>query len=140
VPAAAGAPAAGGPEPSRRSLSALLSHARRFPGAQPRRRFEFPPELEPAPVAVDPSVQLTDERLKFGGAYPRSMRQHPIHFGFMASVGVGLALLAYFIIMNVGQLLLWIGAASSSPSGLTRSCGGLKPAGCRVRRGLRCRC
>ncbi|WP_444826180.1 AI-2E family transporter [Arthrobacter sp. H41] len=84
---------------------------RPLPGAQPRPRFEFPPEREPDPVAVDPSVQLTDERLKFGGAYPRSMRQHPIHFGFMMSVGVGLALLAFFIITNVTQLLLWIGAA-----------------------------
>lgn len=37
--------------------------------------------------------------------------QHPIHFGFMATVGVGLALLVFFIITNVGQLLVWIGAA-----------------------------
>ena len=62
-------------------------------------------------MAVDPEVSLADERLKFGGAYPRSMRAHPIHFGFMMSVGVGLALLAFFIITNVGQLLVWIGAA-----------------------------
>nr|WP_309124432.1 AI-2E family transporter [Arthrobacter sp.] len=54
---------------------------------------------------------MSDERLKFGGPQPRSMRQHPIHFGFMASVGAGLALLAYFMITNVGQLLVWIGAA-----------------------------
>ncbi|MCU1631994.1 MAG: permease [Micrococcaceae bacterium] len=39
------------------------------------------------------------------------MQTHPIHFGFMMSVGVGLALLAFFIITNVGQLLVWIGAA-----------------------------
>jgi predicted PurR-regulated permease PerM len=93
-------------------MASLFARLRRpIPGAQPRRRFEFPPEVEPLPVIVDPTVQLTDERLKFGGAAPRSMRQHPIHFGFMASIGVGLALLAFFMIMNVGQLLLWIGAA-----------------------------
>jgi predicted PurR-regulated permease PerM len=98
------------PPPS--ALRSLFSLARRsLPTAQPRPRFEFPPELEPGPVAVDPDVSLTDERLKFGGAYPRTMRSHPIHFGFMMSVGVGLALLAFFIITNVGQLLVWIGAA-----------------------------
>ncbi|GAA1341389.1 putative PurR-regulated permease PerM [Arthrobacter roseus] len=37
--------------------------------------------------------------------------RHPIHFGFMASVGVGLALLLFFILTNVGQLLVWISAA-----------------------------
>jgi predicted PurR-regulated permease PerM len=106
------APDAAGPAVSKARMASLFARLRRpIPGAQPRRRFEFPPEIEPLPVVVDPTVQLTDERLKFGGAPPRSMRQHPIHFGFMASVGVGLALLAYFMIMNVGQLLLWIGAA-----------------------------
>jgi hypothetical protein len=48
------------------------------------------------------------------------MRQHPIHFGFMASVGGGLALLAYFMIMNVGQLLLWIGRCPVHRPGLDR--------------------
>lgn len=41
----------------------------------------------------------------------KSPVRHPIHFGFMASVGVGLALLVFFIITNVGQLLIWISAA-----------------------------
>ncbi len=107
-------PAGSGADPAlaQGRMAALFTRLRRpIPGAQPRRRFEFPPEVDPLPVPVDPSVQLTDERLKFGGLPPRSMRQHPIHFGFMASVGAGLALLAYFMIMNVGQLLLWIGAA-----------------------------
>ncbi|WRH26490.1 AI-2E family transporter [Arthrobacter sp. JZ12] len=80
------------------------------PVAQPRPRFEFPPERYDT-IPVDESVNISDERLKFGGGQPRSMRQHPIHFGFMASVGAGLALLAYFMITNVGQLLVWIGAA-----------------------------
>lgn len=94
------------------TLRSLFSLARRsLPSAQPRPRFEFPPEVDRGPVAVDPDVALSDERLKFGGAYPRAMRSHPIHFGFMMSVGVGLALLAFFIITNVGELLVWIGAA-----------------------------
>lgn len=90
----------------------LFTRARKsLPAAQPRPRFEFPPESEPDTVAVDPDVLLTDQRLKFGGSYPENMRAHPIHFGFMLSVGVGLALLAFFIITNVGPLLVWIGAA-----------------------------
>ena len=90
----------------------LLSRFRRLvPSARPRPRFEFPPEREPGPVAIDADVHLADDRLKFGGPYPRSMRSHPIHFGFMTTVGVGLALLAFFIITNVGELLVWIGAA-----------------------------
>lgn len=96
----------------RRGLGGLFGRARKtFPVAQPRRRFEFPPERVSERIAVDENVALGDDRLKFSGAPNRSMRHHPIHFGFMASVGFGLALLAYFIITNIGQLLLWIGAA-----------------------------
>lgn len=98
-------------EPRRRGLGPAMTRLRSMvPVAQPRPRFEFPPERA-GRVPVDESVSIGDDRLKFGGAQPRSMRQHPIHFGFMASVGVGLALLAYFMITNVGQLLVWIGAA-----------------------------
>lgn len=106
----AAAPGDGTPPPS--TMRSLFSLARKsLPTAQPRPRFEFPPEREPVGVAVDPDVSLADERLKFSGPDRRSMRTHPIHFGFMMSVGVGLALLAFFIITNVGQLLVWIGAA-----------------------------
>ncbi len=95
----------------RRGLGFAIARLRRVvPVAQPRPRFEFPPE-QVDEVPVDESVRIDDDRLKFGGAGQRSMRQHPIHFGFMASVGAGLALLAYFMITNVGQLLVWIGAA-----------------------------
>ncbi len=58
----------------------------------PETRLELPPPAAPVTVGKNPS-------------------RHPIHFGFMASVGVGLALLLFFIITNVGQLLVWIGAA-----------------------------
>ncbi len=106
----AAAPDNGTPPPS--TMRSLFSLARKsLPTAQPRPRFEFPPEREPVGVAVDPDVSLADERLKFSGPDHRSMKTHPIHFGFMMSVGVGLALLAFFIITNVGQLLVWIGAA-----------------------------
>lgn len=101
------------------ALSAFLRRARLpLPGPQPRLRFEFPPEQIPGDVPVDDGVALHDERLKFGGSPERTMRQHPIHFGFMASMGVGLALLAYFMVTNVGELLLWIGAAMFIALGL----------------------
>lgn len=100
-------------------LAAILHRLRKpIPGAQPRLRFEFPPERAPDQVPFDEEVTLADERLKFGNPQPRSMRHHPIHFGFMGTVGVGLALLAYFMITNVGQLLLWIGAAMFIALGL----------------------
>ncbi len=92
--------------------AAMMNRARQpLPGAQPRPRFEFPPEDPTSDIPVDPQVRLTDDRLKFGAEQLPSMSRHPIHFGFMGTVGVGLALLAYFMLTNVGQLLLWIGAA-----------------------------
>lgn len=108
-----GRPGAGqttGSDPQPSTLRSLLTAARRtLPSAQPRPRFMFPPEREVVPV--DHDVSLDDDRLKFGDTGQPSLRNHPIHFGFMVSVGVGLALLAFFIITNVGELLVWIGAA-----------------------------
>ena len=79
------------------------------PGARPRRRFEFPPEVAPAGTspAEAPAVSAA------GAATDNSGRgtNAPIHFGFMFSVGVGFALLGFFVLTNVGELLVWIGAA-----------------------------
>ncbi|MCQ1952923.1 MULTISPECIES: AI-2E family transporter [Arthrobacter] len=88
------------------------------PGARPRPRFEFPPEDAAGPeITVDEDVRLPDERLSVSGSgqghdpESGSLRAHPIYFGFMLTVGVGLALLLFFVITNVGELLVWIGAA-----------------------------
>ncbi|MCQ1985229.1 AI-2E family transporter [Arthrobacter sp. zg-Y844] len=88
------------------------------PGARPRPRFEFPPEDAAGPeITVDDDVRLPDERLSVSGGGQGhdpeggSLRAHPIYFGFMLTVGVGLALLLFFVITNVGELLVWIGAA-----------------------------
>lgn len=81
------------------------------PGAKARRRFEFPPERAPEHIYKNEDVDLGDEQLKFSSPEPTpdtSVASHPIKFGFMATVGVGIALLAYFMLQNVGQLLLWI--------------------------------
>jgi predicted PurR-regulated permease PerM len=73
-----------------------------IPGAQPRLRFEMPPELldEPGPE--------TGANARFGPPGPRISSQHPLYVGFMGTVGVGLALLLYWIASNTTQLLLWI--------------------------------
>jgi predicted PurR-regulated permease PerM len=80
------------------------------PGARPRRRFEFPPEVSTAgasavdiPPAGEQPDNTPDSSTRGTGA--------PIHFGFMFAVGVGFALLGFFILTNVGELLVWIGAA-----------------------------
>lgn len=105
------------PEPGRQPSGRrgyLESFRRRLrqpiPGAQRRPRFEIPPEAEVDP-ATDPDVKLGDERLKFSRPTVQTAARHPIHFGFMATVGVGFALLAYSILASVNQLLIWIAAA-----------------------------
>lgn len=103
--------------PGRRFLTGAserirLAVPRGVPGPLPRPRFEVPPEAAAADEAPGqagtPAAGLdragTDDQ-------PRGMNGHPIHFGFMFSVGVGIALLGYFILTNVGELLVWIGAA-----------------------------
>ncbi|WP_018775718.1 AI-2E family transporter [Arthrobacter sp. 131MFCol6.1] len=86
------------------AANVLLSAARRLrqplPGAQPRIRFEMPPEHEA--VAGDGSDA------PFGSPGPRMSTQHPLYMGFMGTVGVGVALLVYWIGSNTTQLLLWI--------------------------------
>jgi predicted PurR-regulated permease PerM len=96
------------PSPRAAAASLLVSVARRLrqpiPGAQPRLRFEMPPdhEAEAGPAAEDG----TDAR--FGSPGPRMSAQHPLYMGFMGTVGVGIALLVYWIGSNTTQLLLWM--------------------------------
>ncbi|MDI3212933.1 AI-2E family transporter [Arthrobacter sp. AL12] len=75
-----------------------------LPGAQPRLRFEMPPEQE-----ADETTPETGAR--FGDPGPRMSAQHPLYVGFMGTVGVGVALLVYWIGSNTTQLILWIVAA-----------------------------
>ncbi|MFJ2661955.1 AI-2E family transporter [Arthrobacter koreensis] len=124
LPVAEPLPAPGTPPTRRERLSSAGSRAwrliSRIPGARPRPQFDFPPEeqdLEVLPEPeVDPDAKLSDERRRFGGPPPplstgAGPDKHPIRFGFMFTVGVGFALLLFFIITNVGELLVWIGAA-----------------------------
>ena len=100
-----------GPQPTVSSprlaaAGVLLSVARRLrqplPGAQPRLRFEMPPEHEAEAGAA------AEAGARFGSPGPRMSAQHPLYMGFMGTVGVGVALLVYWIGSNTTQLLLWI--------------------------------
>ena len=50
------------------------------------------------------------------------MMHNPVAFGFLMTVGVGLALLAYYIFNNVGALVGWVTGAIFIALGLTRLC------------------
>lgn len=80
-----------------------------LPGAQPRLRFEMPPEYSQPEEATDSGA--SQPHPQFGQPGPRISPQHPLYLGFMGTVGVGLALLVYWIGSNTTQLLLWIVAA-----------------------------
>ncbi|WP_418202283.1 AI-2E family transporter [Arthrobacter dokdonensis] len=69
-----------------------------LPGAQPRVRFALPSE------------SLEDAVATPAGNIPASggMFRHPIYFGFMGTVGVGIAIFLNYIVANTSQLLLWI--------------------------------
>jgi predicted PurR-regulated permease PerM len=89
------------------ALGAVLRRLRQpIPGAQPRLRFEFPPEHPDNVEAEQPT-----DTARFGSPGPRISAQHPLYLGFMGTVGVGLALLVYWIGSHTTQLLLWIVAA-----------------------------
>ncbi|MCU1573659.1 MAG: permease [Micrococcaceae bacterium] len=83
---------------------------RPIPGAQPRLRFEMPPEVDAA------STDATD--IRSGIPAQRHFIQRPIYTGFMAAVGIGLALFLYYMLTHTAQLLLWIVAAMFISLGL----------------------
>jgi predicted PurR-regulated permease PerM len=86
-------------------LTALGRIGASIPRAQPRLRFEMPPEARTPDEADDVEPSPPAAVSGYTAAH------HPIHFGFMATVGVGMALLLYFILTNIGELLGWITAA-----------------------------
>lgn len=71
-----------------------------IPGAQPRVRFDLPNDQND-PAANEDSAALTTTG-------PQGWARHPIYFGFMCAVGVGIALGLYYMMAHTTQLLLWI--------------------------------
>ena len=73
-----------------------------LPGAQPRVRFDLPVDPDGQPEATAAAVKAVE-------AAPASgMFRHPIYFGFMGTVGVGIALFLSYMLANTESLLLWI--------------------------------
>jgi predicted PurR-regulated permease PerM len=84
-----------------------------LPGAQPRVRFDLPSESEP-PKPDEAGAQAAAA----GAAGAAGMFRHPIYFGFMGTVGVGIALFLNYMMANTSQLLLWIVTAMFIALGL----------------------
>ncbi|MFC0582597.1 AI-2E family transporter [Micrococcoides hystricis] len=71
-----------------------------LPKPQPRLRFDVPP-MTPEDQLVVIEAKENDE----------SILQRPLWAGFMATVGVGIALGVFFIVTSTQELLIWILAA-----------------------------
>lgn len=83
-----------------------------IPGALPRHRFMLPDE----PTTVETEDIGTGEQPRWSRSarVPDSKARHitnPIYFGFMVTVGVGFALLCYYLMINVGALAGWLTGA-----------------------------
>lgn len=74
-----------------------------------RRRASMPP-TDTLPV-VPAAGNGTPPPPKVLGNGKTSMMHNPVAFGFLMTVGVGLALLAYYIFNNVGALVGWVTGA-----------------------------
>lgn len=81
----------------REKLAARLRQP--LPGAQPRARFELP--LSPIDSNDVPGAGVKADSTS-------SMMRHPIYFGFMGTVGVGIAIFLGYMLSNTQALLLWI--------------------------------
>lgn len=78
----------------------LMRLSQPLPGVQPRVRFDVP--LEPLANSSGSTPEPADP------ASSSNFFRHPIYFGFMGTVGVGIALFLSYILNNTQSLLLWI--------------------------------
>lgn len=88
------------PKPSNWRVWAINKLRQPMPGAQPRVRFDLPVVPEQGPAAPAPESMTH--------ASTNSLFRHPIYFGFMGTVGVGIALAVSYMLTNTQSLLLWI--------------------------------
>jgi predicted PurR-regulated permease PerM len=93
------------------------------PWAQPRPRFDLPEQSGPAAGTQD-GPEAEEAPRVVADLPPSALRQRagitqrPIYTGFMVTVGVGLALLFYYVAVNVGALGGWITGAMFIALGL----------------------
>ncbi|PYH00545.1 AI-2E family transporter [Arthrobacter stackebrandtii] len=83
-----------------------------IPGAQPRVRFDLPVVPEEGSGHQPPAPAPAHE------SGTSSILRHPIYFGFMGTVGVGIALAFSYMLANTQSLLLWIVTAMFIALGL----------------------
>lgn len=112
-----------------------------IPGAKPRPRFDIPEDPRPgAQARTDAAAHLDEGVLGAAGARDRTdaapwaapgaaaasvpetsdpgLFARPVYAGFMATVGVGIALLCWYVAVNVGALGGWITGAMFIALGL----------------------
>ena len=112
-----------------------------IPGAKPRPRFDIPEDPRPeAQVRTDAATHLDEGVLGAAAARDRpaadpgaapwatagstpepsepGLFARPVYAGFMATVGVGIALLCWYVAVNVGALGGWITGAMFIALGL----------------------
>ncbi|MGL3805961.1 AI-2E family transporter [Paeniglutamicibacter sp. R2-26] len=92
-----GKPADSAAEPLWRRVVGRAQHALDS-RIKPPENFGFPPA--PCAEGAEPAQETLN-----------GSRSHPITFGFLFTVGVGLALLGFFLLTNVGPLVIWISIA-----------------------------
>lgn len=112
LPAAAAARAAALAQPGLAAQQADTSTGwwRRIAGRTQRtfeRRIKPPADFGFPPLPADGTAAPLDE----AQSSPTGPQAHPVAFGFLFTVGVGLALLGYFLLTNVGSLVIWIAVA-----------------------------
>ncbi|WP_421082892.1 AI-2E family transporter [Rothia nasimurium] len=81
-----------------------------IPGALPRHRFQLPAEPELSPPPADTSQEAPTApavRTEGKGRY----LTNPVYFGFMLAIGMGLAYVAFYLVLNVGALAGWLTGA-----------------------------
>ena len=89
-------------------LGRLFSSVRgTLPRPQPRIRFDLPPMTPEDKLVVSEQTEKEE-----------SVLTRPIWAGFMATVGVGIALAVFFIVRSTQELLIWILAAMFIALGL----------------------
>ncbi|MFI7483220.1 AI-2E family transporter [Kocuria sp. M1R5S2] len=92
------------PRPARRRHTDVVDRfLRPFPAPRPRRRFEVPPETGEAPGEEHPEAPAP---------------AGPVQTGFLLTVGVGLALLGWWLLVNVGPVVGWVVTATFIALGL----------------------
>lgn len=100
---AASSDATGSP---RFSLPALPA----IPGALPRHRFQLPAEPENYPQ-ISPDTDAAPEAPAVRPEGKGRYLTNPVYFGFMLAIGMGLACIAFYLVLNVGALAGWLTGA-----------------------------